>query len=300
MKKIIRKNWVLLLAFFFLVGIFIINSYNYVENYKNIQEKNSENIQYCKENNIPNEKLEYCKAVLEQGNQKIEFYSMFYSTYTQGYYYLSFILFLFVVIPVVKYISNFFKNNIFKNLLTRVGYRKSIFKLFLETYKMSLILPLLTIIAVIVCYIVTGNSDYNYALKNSLVVWSIDSMKNWLIFILIYILKVSFISIIYVNISLIVCKKNHNFITATIISYLSFLGIEIFLEVICNALISNMIFKSQFGMLFNIISIFSLFDYYGVVYSILIPFLLMLISFIVVYFCYRNKEKLIIECEKNA
>lgn len=125
-------------------------------------------------------------------------------------------------------------------------------------------------------------------------------MRNPVLFIIVYLLKMLFISIIYVNITLVVCRKNHRFIPATIISYLLFLVIDIFLEVFVNIVIFSMIFKSNFGIVFNIISPFSLFDYYGLFYSFLIPFILMLISCFAVYLCYKNKEKLIIECEKNA
>lgn len=209
------------------------------------------------------------------------------------------LFFLFITVPSIGVVCSFFKNNILKNALTRQSYKKVMIKLFIKAYKPALILPILTIIAFAVCFFSTGNFDFNNAIQGNLVSWNIDSIKNPILFMGIYTLRIFIVSLVYINISLLICKKNHNFVVATILSYLCFIGIEIFLEVVCNLLIFTVILKSGFGIVLNILAIFSLFDYYGLMYSILIPFLFLIVTTILVYCNYKNKEKLIIECEKS-
>lgn len=301
MKKKIKENSIFFIIFLFLLSLFLFNVYKYMSNANNLKKRDLEIREECKKEIIKNpEKKQYCMEVKNAPKYKIDFYSMFFSTFTQGYfYYLTYIMFLIVVIPTILRVTRFFKNNMFKNYLTRQSYKKTICKLFLSASKSVFILPVLTFIAFIVCYICTGNFDFKYALEGSYVTWSENSMTNPLIFTSIYILKIFLISILYNNIALCVCKKNQNFFAATIISYLVFLGLEIFLEVGCNMIIFNIILKSNFGTILNILSIFSLFDYYGLFYSILVPTIFVIISIVILYLIYVKKEQVIIECEKN-
>lgn len=300
MKKFLKKYGILIFVFLVLISIFSFNAYKYLKNAHNLELKDYETREICSKNNLDENMKRFCDEVEKTPVYKIDFYSMFYSTFCQGYYYMTLFIFLLIVIPSINTVCKFMKNNIFKNSLLREGYRTSIFKLFISAYRSALILPILTIIAFIVCYVSTGNFDFMNAVEGNSVSWSINSLKTPVIFMSIYVFKIFVVSLIYVNISLIACRKNQSFIISTITSFLYFIAIEVFLEVVCNMLISNMIFKSDFGILFNILSIFSLFDYYGLFYSILIPVFLLIISFFVVYLLYRNKEKILIECEKNA
>lgn len=300
MKKMLKEDSIIFIVLIALLSIFSFNVYKYLLNFNNQREQELEIKNECKQNPPTDlERKEFCMEVEEQPLPKLDFYSMFFSTFAQGYHSITFIIFLLIIIPTVLKMNRFLKNNSFKNYLSRQSYKKTISNLLLNSSKSVLILPILTIIAFVVCYLCTGNFDYENALQGGYVTWSQETMTNPFIFALTYIFRIFLLSILYVNIAICVCKKNHNFFISTIISYLLFLGIEIFLEVFCNMIISNIIFKSDFGVVFNILSIFSLFDYYGLVYSILIPIIFVLISMYIVYSKYKDKEKIIIECEKN-
>ena len=52
-------------------------------------------------------------------------------------------------------------------------------------------------------------------------------------------------------------------------------------------------------MIFNIMDIFGFNDLYGIGSLFLVNISFLIISFVFVYLAYKNKEKLVIQCEKN-
>lgn len=300
MKRLIKKNLTNIVIFMFLLTILLINTGNYIVNHQNLLKRETEIRNSCEilvyETKDEEEK---CELIRNTPEYKIDFYSMLYSVFTQGFSKVTLIFFLLITIVPIYTVCKFLKNNMLKNYLTRKSYKKIILDLFLKASKSLLILPTIAIIAFIICMLYTKNFDYQNAVDAGFVAWKIESLKNPILFMLIYIIRLLVISTLYMNIALIVCKKNHNFFTSTILSYLAFCAIEIVLEVIVNMIIFNIIFKSSFGTLFNIVSTLSLFDYYGLCYSILIPIFLMTISIFILAKTYSSKEQLLIECEKN-
>lgn len=131
----------------------------------------------------------------------------------------------------------------------------------------------------------------------SLVPW--EHTSNIFMFILIYILNNLFTTLIYVNISLIVSRKYHNYFVSLILTFLSILGIQLFLEVVLNGLISGIMFKSDIGIIFNIINSVPFNDSCGIYYPILFTFIVLIITQVILHYSYKNKEKLIIDIEKN-
>ena len=105
----------------------------------------------------------------------------------------------------------------------------------------------------------------------------------------------------YVNIGLCVARKHHNYFIAIALTLLSIIGIELFLEVGVSVLIFNIILNNHtnVGILFNIINMVAFNDQYGFGTCMIVPSILMIISSIVVFKFYKNKEDLIIDCEKN-
>ncbi len=294
MKKIIKKYYLLILIFVFLLSIFGVNSYKYLRNESHLEKMHNDNLERCTNEVVTEDMIEFCEAVKKEPASQKNFYNMLYDTHSAGYYSLGFFLFLFVIVQSNKIVCHFFKNNCLKNYLTRQSYKKTIKELFLDAYKPALLFPLITIIAYIVCYFTTGTFNYGN-------MWEESTMSNPALFMVVYLLKITIMSFFYVNIGLIVCKKNHDFIISVIKSYLLFIGIDLFLEVIVGTLILHIIFRSEFGLLLNILSIFTLYDNFnnGLFYSVIIPLIFLIISTIILYRTYRNKENLIIECEKN-
>ena len=53
------------------------------------------------------------------------------------------------------------------------------------------------------------------------------------------------------------------------------------------------------GVIFNIMNMITFNDSYGMFFTILVPLILTIISFLVLIKLYKNKENLLIDCEKN-
>ena len=210
------------------------------------------------------------------------------------------VIILFIIIPVIYFVSRYFKSGIINYDLTRESFKKSKFKLFLNAYKPIIILPLIIIIAFLIGYLYAPNFNGEYSSVNGFIPWNATSVNNPFVFILLYIINIFIHSILYVNIALLILRKHHNFFAATILSYLCFLALEIFLEVGFGGILFTSVLNMPDKMImFNIMNMFAFNDTNGVLSSVLISFILMVISFILIHLAYKNKESLIIDCTKN-
>lgn len=98
---------------------------------------------------------------------------------------------------------------------------------------------------------------------------------------------------------LIVLRKKHNLIVALLLTVLLFLGIELFFEVGLNTFIGQMLFKSEIGYLFNIMSPFTFSNQFHVSALLSFSLFMVLLSSYFVYKMYHHREKFIMDCEKN-
>lgn len=289
-----------LLSILVLIIFLLMNIISYINNDKKIIKSQRNAEEYClnidkKDDNI----IKYCELVEHNTNINTDFYSMVYSTFTIGMTPISFIVFLLIVMPSIYCINYYYANNGFKNMLTRKSYNEIIKKIIIKSYRSVLILPIVAIICFVISYMYTKNFDFTYAIENGLVGWQSSTLENPALFIIMYIIKLTLLSLLYINISLCVCKKHNNFFVSSIISFLVFIAIEALFEIGLNVLFFSTLLKSEIGNLFNIISVFSMNDNYGIVYMIIIPFFITLISFIILYFFYRNKENVYTLREQN-
>ena len=218
-------------------------------------------------------------------------------TYVEDFMPLSsnFILIFFVVISSTYYISKYLKNNILSNDLTRQSYKKIKTKLLICSWLPALVIPIISIFKLIVFYVMTKNFDYSA----SVIMWQESSLSNVGLFFISYILISLFDSLIYSNISLIVIRKKNNFILSSLLSYLVIIGVELFLEIVVNMLICTNIFHSEIGVVFNIINFGCFNDSYGIFIPLVVSIVIFFITLIIVCLIYKNKEKVIIDCEIN-
>jgi hypothetical protein len=224
---------------------------------------------------------------------------MFANVTAFGFRSMSFTLFLFVIIPSLFYPCKYLKNKAIINEATRNDYKKLLSNVVKKSYKSLWILPCIILIAIIISFCYTKTFDSSYSILNSSTVWHESTMSNPVIFILAYLLNIIIHSFLYINIGLCIVRKYHNYFVAVILSFLVYIGIEAFLEIAISGILFNSILKSEFGIVFNIMNMLTFNDTYGIISTIAIPLILMIASFVVVYKLYNNKEKLIIDYEKN-
>ena len=83
-------------------------------------------------------------------------------------------------------------------------------------------------------------------------------------------------------------------------SFLTIIGIELFLEIVVSGIVFGNIFNVNYGILFNIINAIPFNDSYGIVWPVVFSLGMNMIIMFIIYLVYRNKEKLIIDVEKNG
>ena len=111
-------------------------------------------------------------------------------------------------------------------------------------------------------------------------------------------LSIYMFTIFFINIGLIVARKNHSIIVVLIESFLVFLAIDVVIEIVIGTIIGNIIVGGRISR-FNILNV--LYVNYASNYldMILFPLILLILSFIILKLKYNNKEKFIIDIEKN-
>ncbi len=295
-----KYNIIFFLSLSILLLILFYQSYVFIHNRNSILEKNKESLDFCSSIIYQDTEYQnYCELVLSNQSTKLDFFTMFTEVVVFGYNSFSFTLYLFIIMPSILYICSYFKNKTIINDLTRINYKKVKTKIFKKAYKSILILPIIILFAYIICYLYTKNFDSTYAIINSSTGWSEYTLNHPLLFLTMYLLNVIIHSVLYINISLCVVRKYHNYFVAVILSFLVFIGIEAFLEIFLNGIIFTTIFNSDFGIIFNIMNMISFNESCGIIISISVPFIITIISFLILNVLYKNKEKLITDCEKN-
>ena len=196
------------------------------------------------------------------------------------------------------YITKYLRNRIILNDITREKYKKIIKKLFFSAWKYALIVPIMLFIIYFILFLKVDNFSFSEGITDtSGFVGTI--FENNLIFLFFTIFLKSFIlSMVYININLIISRKEHNYIFSIIKTYLFIVGLEILFETVIRIFI-NKLGTFEYGILFNIINIYTYPYVEKGLAQIFILFGILLISFVPLLLVYRNKEQLIIDIEKN-
>lgn len=298
MKNFFNKNKYFILVFIVIIGMIIYSFIDYDKFVKNYTNAIENTISECKINTIP-ERQEYCDNILKENiNPKPGFYYNYFEIYSRLNL-LEYGLFFIVTIPIVYFVTMTFKNRHIIYELTRETYKKFKTNLFKKAYLYSLILPLIILIILVATIIYSGGltlNPYYDQEMNDIVVKAI----NPYFYITTIVLRALILGIIYANIALIVSRKNHNFYIAVILSYLASVGTEIILEGVIGRLIFYEIFKIDSMMIYiNIVNILSLNLEKGYLCIYLPLILILVVSTFIAKLMYKNKEKLIIDCDKN-
>lgn len=302
--KIIKNKWVFILTiivlFVAIVSSFITyhkEYYNYNENYYNDLEK----CRKTKDENI-------CKIVnsIESPEEKWKkedaislYFKINYNYFANNLLILGPLLL--ILLGINKFHSDFSSGNI-KNYLTREPLKKYRKKIYLNSLKYALIIPsCLLIIFLICCFLTKFNFTISKSVKEE-AIYDIWNYKNFPLYLIIHCTILYFMGIFYCNLSYIFLNKSKSKLLASIFSFIAFFITVIFVYVIIYSLILNKIFGlSNLMNYFNIFDFFRIYTKYVNYFGILIVAIaLATISYITVALIYKNKEKVIIDNEKEA
>lgn len=262
--------------------IFIIILYFTIEAYQGINKQFELHLQHRQEMlincaTIKNLPQEYCENLKNES-----FYEYITSFISSEYVNNNLLLFciLYSIFPFLiplLILRPIFKTKQIENYLIRNSYKYFIKSLLKKSYSIIVIFPLLLLILYIFFYFRVLSVQSTSILK----------ILNYLPHILINIIIISTI----INIALIVIRKFHQFITSILASGIFYLFWVILLDQL-----TSILFKNNINIIFSITYLnMEKYSYYNLIGVLLIN----IISWFTLYLLYRNKEKLIIDCEKN-
>lgn len=233
-----------------------------------------------------------------------------YDTYTLFSYIvvdspMGIIMYVMPLIVMLCGINDFYlkmKSGFFKDECMRRKYGKNMVINVLSSWKHAVLIPIYVILVLIGCYFTTKSFDihrtvefYEYSLINRRY---LDIMPTYFI---VYIINLILLGLFYINIALIVAKKNSNLFVTLVQSYLIFIVVGIFTEVVCGKGLERLfpILKSYY--LCNSLAIFNFWVYENVMslpFMFLFAFMLFLLSTIVLFFQYKDKESVNLEIDQ--
>lgn len=283
-------------------GVILVNGdYESLQEYKGYNEARQNMIQECKKvikASADQEKIKECKTAIEKESSEYDFYTVLTDVLVWKVQFIYYLAFLIVVIPSLLKTSKLLKNKYIMNSNSRESYHSFLKKLFCIAYQYIWILPLLSLILMIPLLLNTS-LDPTHAILNGTSGWSSNIIHHPALFVISYLIYMILCSFTFINISLLVARKQQKFIPCIILSYILYYAIEIFFETVIGIILFTNILKTDFGIMFNILNIFSFNDSHGIFVLLLLNLAFAILSFGFVYLAYRNKEKLVIQCEKN-
>lgn len=305
--KFIKNNFIFLFISILFIFLFIA-IYNNINKYVVSEEKSmNEIVINCKENitNLPDGEYKiYCEEILS--NPIIitskNFYVKFFTILLENVRFLNMFACLILFIMSIYGVSSIFKSKVALLMLKREKLSIFVINIIKKMYRYVWFFPIVFLIIFIICSI-NSTFDAN-TLINQGFSWGESLMNNVPLFIFVYLLNLLLYSGFYLNIALIVVRKQHNYFLAVIESFLLIIAIQLFFEIVINALLFGKILKdNSTGLVFNIMNLFnfnvpeSRFGLFGL---LLFSFLCFFISFLIVIYMFKDKEKLVIDCEKNV
>ncbi len=279
-----RKVSIIIMTLIILIygGYAFYACFNYMNqfNMRDLVKEDCESYLSGKNENLSDTRKKFCETTYLK---KDGFLSMHYILVLDKFNPTSLIVVLITMISSIVWSCNFFKNKLFCYFQNRIGYKKTILKILKEAYKYIWILPLIMIM-IFICEICYAGWDCSLSLVADNIGWENWAIYHPFMFILLYIFNMVLCLSIYTNIALFWSRINKNFITSLIASILTLLTIQLFFEYVIKK-----------TALFNLINFFRFNDRYGLKPLLIFNIICCIISWIAVYFAFKNKEKLYLD-----
>lgn len=304
MKKFLKENFIAIFIFFILSIIVVHACLTANSNFNNLRQRIEKNKSECVEvlndkSNYTEDHVNYCKEMENSlGANDIDIYTYLQEVLFFGLYWFNPVAFLIAVIPMLYTLSKKFRYKYIINVNNRESYKNFKKEIFKDGYKYFWIIPALLLI-IFINGIIFYKLDYHYTVEYMTSAWYDSSLiYNPIVFLALFFIYILLLNFTYINMGLIVVRKVHKFFPAVLVSYIFCISVQLFLELILKNL-CLILFKSEIGYAFNIMSPLSFNINFGEAPIMLFALFAFIISSTVVAMCYKNKEKLIVACEKN-
>lgn len=299
--KFIRKHLIGIICFIIAMLYVLIIALNIKETKKENKEDLSKYKVLCteilKQEDTDEEKKEWCTEILNT-EYEIEDTLTITHDFIDSATFNIYILITPIIIMIISTLNvnkNFRSLNI-KNYLNRESYTKYLKRIFKSSYIYTLFLPLIMIVIFICSYLISGHFDYNYAVNSGYSTYNIEYLKQPILFMTCVIANLFFMSIFYINIALLYIRSNKNYIVSMIESSITYYFLYfVYVYVIAGILLKKIKNADSY---FNFIDMYSYHDVKWITLFTFLCFLTAVISSLIIYLIYKNKEKTLIKLEQ--
>jgi membrane protein len=210
------------------------------------------------------------------------------------------ILPIILIIPAIFDLHYLLKSGVFKDLMIRSSYKKVMVKEIIKCYLPCIIIPVFLIFTFFISYLFSGSFDiqhtYNDILGKSMnFPWEYKDFS--LGFILLFIFNLGVIGFFFINVSLLFINKSKNLLLTVLFSFLTIMAYQIVSEVFVGNLLYDITGNTLFKNLFSLYNLW-IYDGTNLLFATLYVLVLAVVSTILVYFNFRNREKVVILNEK--
>ena len=220
---------VIIVISFLIIGIIAVDEKQSVEfTNMNIQSTINNCKKVLKDTKSDKTNIEMCEKIIKNDGMQVDFYTAYTDLLVFRLHHLNVIAFLLLIIPSMYGICNKLKYKYIKNALTRQSYSKFLVDFFKEAYKYIWLLPLISLYIMLIVSSYT-TFDLTYAISNYSVSWNYELISKPVLFIVLYMINILFHSFFFINLSLIIAKKINKYIPCILLSFLSYISIELFL-----------------------------------------------------------------------
>lgn len=310
MLRFIKKNKVILLFLLFILLYSITFMIFFIKDDKNLFEKqNIKNDEICTnyinssieekqklEENYSYDLNELCDLVINKEAKSGSFYIYYNYFIINNHIFTNFILtIIFTIFPVIYILIKDYKNVDIKTYLQRKSYKSYIFNMFKKSYIILFLIAFILLIYMLTAGIV---SNFNFNSSVDLILYNLETSNSLLEdkSIILYLLSI-FLSLgIYINMALIITRKEKRVLPSMIKTFISILILFSFVFIIIGLGYMQSIFNIS-AENFNIIELFysGIDNYNAFLITKIVCYMVTLIISICVY---KNKEKFILFCEE--
>lgn len=192
-------------------------------------------------------------------------------------------------------VSKRFRSGEVKNSLTRESYNSYMRSILKDAYKSAIIFPFVFIFTLIISYMISGTFNVNTL---GLASFNIEHLNNPLLFIISYFLNTIFISFYWVNIALFIVPNTRNYIVSVLESIMIYFGITLTNTFFVIGFIGNILKMKDLEYKLDFLDVYTYNNRNLLSFNILC-LSIALISGLIVFIKYRNKERMIIRLEGN-
>ncbi len=296
--KFVKRNYLFIIIAFILIFFLSFNFISYQKTRQLEYEHDNTLITNCFKNEdkySPGACIKLQEEITNKYKTKPSFYDTVSNILDNNFMFLDLILFLLIVIPTLYNLSDLLSDKTITHNMVKESFSKIKLNIFRKGYRYFWFYPTIILLFFIICLFISTNKETSTFLYTN-----INLPSSPIYVIIMYLLNTLFLTGTYLNLALIGLRIKPNYFLAILTSFLIFLITEVFLSIFINKLlIYSILNKTNYQGLFSIIGIFyiKIDDVINFNLRVFISFIIFLITFIITYLMYKNKEKLVISME---